>query len=410
MHTKRYAKGKIRLKKGEYQRSCNTFEYKWTDEYGNRHSVSAKTLEELREKEDEITKDTLDGINYDSQNSSINSYYELWKALKSGVRDSTFKSYIRPYERYVEGRFGKTKLKYVNYSSVVLFLRSLSTEKGLSINTIRNVNKVLSMVFDVAVRDGVLRNNPCHGALKELQKELADDVKQVSALKLNEQRLFEEFLSKPGRYNRWYPIFTVMLWTGMRVGEVLGLQWEDLDFDKNLIYVRHTLEYYDRGKNKGSIYSMNLPKTKTSNRTVPMLPRVKEAFLMEKERQVAFGITCESVIDGYSDFVFLNDIGKVHTAKRLNYRLITISRAINDEISREGSKYGVEVFPHVHNHMLRHSFATRMREAGSDIKATADILGHTDFKITLGIYTDASQEFKSREISILDMYYRKEVG
>ena len=82
---------------------------------------------------------------------------------------------------------------------------------------------------------------------------------------------------------------------------------------------------------------------------------------------------------------------------------------INDEIRRDGSKYGVEVFPHIHNHMLRHSFATRMREAGTDIKATADILGHTDFKITLGVYTNASQEFKSREISILDDYYRKEV-
>lgn len=409
MQNKRYAKGNLRLKKGEYQRSSNTFEYKWTDQNGKRHSVSAKSLQELRQKEDEITRDTLDGISYDNLDATIDSYYELWKKLKTGVRDSTLKSYTRPYERYIEGGFGKTKLRYVNYSRIVLFLNSLAKERGLGISTIKIINKVLGMILDVAVKDGVLRNNPCHGALKELQKEYAEGVKQVGALKLNEQRLFEEFLSRPGRYNRWYPVFTVMLWTGMRVGEVIGLQWDDIDFDNNEIHVRHSLEYYDNGKDKGSTYSMNLPKTKTSSRTVPMLPRVKEAFLLEKERQEAFGIKCESVVDGYSNFVFLNDIGKVHSHKRLNYRLKTITKAINDEIRRDGSKYGVEVFPHIHNHMLRHSFATRMREAGTDIKATADILGHTDFKITLGVYTNASQEFKSREISILDDYYRKEV-
>ncbi len=408
MQDKRYAKGKIKLKKGEYQRSSNTFEYKWTDKNGKRHSVSAKTLPELRQKEAEITRDILDGINYDKLDVTINSYYELWKELKSGVRDSTFRSYTRPYERYIEGEFGKTKLRHVNYSRIVLFLKSLAKEKGLGINTIGKINLILSMILEVAVKDGVLRANPCRGAMKELQREHADEIKQVGALTFNEQRLFEEFLSRPGRYNRWYPVFTVMLWTGMRVGEVIGLQWEDIDFERNEIHVCHSLEYYDVGKDKGSTYAMNPPKTKTSIRTVPMLPRVKEAIFMEKERQEAFGVKCISDIDGFTNFVFLNDEGKVHSHKRLNYRLRTITEAINNEIRSEGSKYGVEVFPHIHNHMLRHSFATRMREAGTDIKATADILGHTDFKITLGIYTDASQEFKSREISILDDYYRKE--
>ena len=64
----------------------------------------------------------------------------------------------------------------------------------------------------------------------------------------------------------------------------------------------------------------------------------------------------------------------------------------------------------MHNHMLRHTFATRMREAGTDIKATASILDHNDIAITLYTYTDASQEFKSREISILDDYYRNQAG
>ncbi|MBR2550381.1 MAG: tyrosine-type recombinase/integrase [Clostridiales bacterium] len=61
------------------------------------------------------------------------------------------------------------------------------------------------------------------------------------------------------------------------------------------------------------------------------------------------------------------------------------------------------VFPHIHSHMLRHTFATRMREAGADIKATADIMGHTEVDITLNTYTDTTAEFKKKEIALIDL-------
>lgn len=68
--------------------------------------------------------------------------------------------------------------------------------------------------------------------------------------------------------------------------------------------------------------------------------------------------------------------------------------------------YHINWFPHVHNHMLRHTFATRMREAGADMKATSDIMGHDGILITLKTYTDASHDFKTREITVLDDYYK----
>lgn len=72
--------------------------------------------------------------------------------------------------------FGKTKLRHVNYSRIVLFLKSLAKEKGLGINTIGKINLILSMILEVAVKDGVLRTNPCRGAMKELQREHADEI------------------------------------------------------------------------------------------------------------------------------------------------------------------------------------------------------------------------------------------
>ena len=109
-------------------------------------------------------------------------------------------------------------------------------------------------------------------------------------------------------------------------------------------------------------------------------------------------------VDGLKDFIFINSRGKVLSHKKLNYKLSVICKAINRELQADKSKTGT-VFPHVHNHMLRHTFATRMREAGADMKAVSDMMGHEGILITLKTYTDASREFKRREINVLEDYY-----
>lgn len=406
MNNNRYANNRIKLRKGEYQRGKNTFAYWWFDKNGKRQFVYAKSLPELREKEEQITKDSLDGIDYCKLDSTINSYFELWKEIKSGIRETTFTSYVRFYNRYVEPEFGKRKLKNVTYSSVVMFLKNLAVKKGLSFGTIRNIKVVLSMVFDIAVRDDVLRNNPCKGTLRELQREFEKNEKNVRALTLEEQKRFESFLARPGHYHQYYAVFTTMLWTGMRVGEVLGLRWEDIDFENNEIDINHILINYDKGKGQGNEFAVNPPKTKSSIRTVPMLPKVREALLEEKEKQKQLGIRCLSEVDGYTNFIFLNSKGNVLDHKKLNNRLTQICKAINKELHTEGNTT-VDEFPHVHNHMLRHTFATRMREAGADMKATSEMMGHEGILITLTTYTDASREFKNREISLLQDYCEK---
>ncbi len=91
----------------------------------------------------------------------------------------------------------------------------------------------------------------------------------------------------------------------------------------------------------------------------------------------------------------------------MNYKLTLISKEVNKEI-HEADPDSPE-FPHIHNHMLRHTFATRMREAGADIKATSEMMGHEGILITLKTYTDASREFKNREISVLQNYYENAI-
>lgn len=119
-----------------------------------------------------------------------------------------------------------------------------------------------------------------------------------------------------------------MLGTGMRVGEIVGLRWCDINFEENLISVNHTLVYYSKGDNNDCSYAVNTPKTKAGERTIPMLESVKEAFLKEKSYQDEVGISCSVEIDGYTDFIFVNRFGNVQNQGTLNtvfiFKLLTI--------------------------------------------------------------------------------------
>ena len=148
-----------------------------------------------------------------------------------------------------------------------------------------------------------------------------------------------DYLKRHHTYNHWYPIFAVMIGTGLRIGEVAGLRWCDIDLEEGIIDVNHTLVYYDhRDENhkKGCYFNINTPKTPNSNRQVPMLDFVKEAFLMEKENQQAIGLQCKVVIDGYTDFIFLNRDGGTFYHGSLNKTIRRIIRDCNLEVLEKG--------------------------------------------------------------------------
>lgn len=398
----RLTKDRRLLRTGEYVRG-NRFEYKWSDSNGKRHSIYADSLEELREKEETVQRDLYDGIKSTSRNLTINQYFSLWLEIKSGIRESTRQSYIRPFSRYVQPDFGTTKIKDLTYSKLIKFYKDLAFKKNLSFSSIRTINCVLAMVLELAVRDNVLRGNPARRALSELQRELPPP-KKVRALTVEEERVFVDYLRQSQTFFRYYPVFITQLFTGCRVGEVLGLRLQDCNFIKDELYITHSLMVYDLSDGKGSAYCVNSPKTRSSLRTVPMLPIVKEAIQTELKVQSTRGISCQDIIDGYTGFIFVDGKGHVFNHKKLNTVLHKISNAINRDIKNRRIETDLTEFPILHTHMLRHSFATRMREVGADVKATADILGHTKVDITLQTYTDASSEFKAKEITRLDSF------
>lgn len=395
------------LKEGEYQRSSGTYEFKWRDKRGNRHSISAVTLEELREKELDVLRDVLDGVKVDKNNLTVNDLYNSWIQLKRGLKENTFSNYKYMYKMFVEPDFGKNRITDLKRSDVRGFYNFLAEEKHVQINTIDSIHTVLHQVLEIAVEDDYLRYNPSDNALKELKKAVNFEVEKRRALTVSEQEIFEAFLRKKGQYHRWYPVFTVMLWTGMHVGEITGLRWCDIDLEEGSINVNHTLVYFDKRAEERCTFAINTTKTKAGERSIPMLPKVKEAFLMEKEYQRECGVKSESVVDGYRDFIFVNRFGNVQHQGTLNKALRRIIRDCNFEILDKNKQNDVIILPKFSNHSLRHTFTTRMCEAGVNIKAMQEILGHADAETTMDIYAEATKELKKSELINFEEFFAR---
>lgn len=142
-------------------------------------------------------------------------------------------------------------------------------ERMLKVSTMDSIHNVLHQVFRLAVDDNFIRTNPTDNMLKELKQSHNFEVEKRKALTVPEQELFINFLKNSEQYNHWYPVFAVMLGTGIRVGETVGLRWCDIDFDENLISVNHTLVCYNKGDGNGCSFAVNTPKSKAGERTQP---------------------------------------------------------------------------------------------------------------------------------------------
>lgn len=281
-------------------------------------------------------------------------------------------------------------------------IKQVKENQGLKVATIDCVHTVLHQVLELAVDDEYLRFNPSDNALKELKVAYRNETPKKKSMTVDEQEIFENFLFSSNEYKRWYPIFIVMLWTGMRVGEVTGLQWKDIDFENNLINVNCTLVYYSKGKGLSNKYAINTPKTRSGKRTIPMMKKVKDALIMEKQMQKIFEIKCCDSIDGLCDFVFLNRFGKVHNNGTLNKALRRIVRDCNLALIDKNKSTNLVLVPHLSNHIFRHTFTTRLNEQNINTKAMQSILGHSDISTTMDIYVDAIQDFNIEQMKVFE--------
>ena len=305
------------------------------------------------------------------------------------------------YKNYVRDTFGTKKLADVRYSDVKCFYNSLIKEKNFKPNSMEIIHTLLHPVFTLAVRDNYIRVNPTDGVMAEIKKSHNWEKPKRHALTEEQQGAFIDYMKNSEIYSHWLPLFTAFLGTGCRVGELIGLRWEDCDFKNDSISINHNLIYR---QNDDGVCEMHIttPKTEAGKRTIPMLPEVKQAFITERKRQMEQGIrTC--TIDGYTNFVFLNRENYVHNPQTINRAIVRIYKAYNEEEEKNAKKEKREpvLIPHFSVHNLRHTFCTRFCENETNIKVIQEIMGHSDISTTMNIYAEATESKKQESFKNL---------
>lgn len=151
--------------------------------------------------------------------------------------------------------------------------------------------------------------------------------------------------------------------------EVLGLRWEDINYEKRIICVNHNLTYYPVGEDRASENHISTPKTEAGMRTIPMLDAVKDAFEMIWEEQKEKGWT-DAEIDGMTGFIFCNRYGNIMNAQSVNRAIKRISSSYNATEEVEARKEHREpvLLPNFSAHNLRHTFCTRLCERETNLK------------------------------------------
>ena len=393
------------LRTGECQRkSDGRYVYSYVDPFGKRRSIYSKDLMKLREREKQLMKDQLDGLDiYSAGNADLNFVFERYMSTKSDLRSSTYTGYVYMYDRFVREKLGKKKIAEIKYSDVLYFYDYLMKEKGLQINTLDSIHTVLHPTFQLAVRDSIIRTNPSDGVMATIKKRNKKSSNVRRALTVGQQNAFIKFVRENPVYCRWAPMFTVLLGTGGRIGEIIGLRWEDLDFDDRAISINHSISYGPRSEDDFQCsYSVSLPKTEAGIRSIPMMDAVYEAFQDEYEYQKMEGFN-EMVIDGMSGFIFTNRYGRIHNPQGVNRAIKRVTDAYNAEEILKAKKEKREplLIPHFSCHHMRHTFCTRLCEKVTNVKVIQNIMGHKDIETTLGIYADVTEDTKKESMKKL---------
>lgn len=416
---RRDRKGRL-LKNGEYQRENGRYEFRYTDSKGRRHSIYSWKLvatdkapagvecqSSLREEELKINKDLLDRINrFDAQTLTFEQCFYAYMETKKSLKETTRATYLFNYKKFVKDAIGDMKIIAIKYSTIREFYISLHDDYGLTLSTINTYHTgIISPVLEICVRDDLIRSNPAKLAKNDIRGMWKEPPEKRHALTMAQQTaLFDYCARNKDAYTQRARLYlTFLIGTGCRFGEMAGLRWDDVDFEHNTISINHEI-VYARGEDGKNRFIGTSTKTPLSNRAIPMFPEVREMLLNEYERQKIFGF-CDTVIDGYTNFIFVSYRGNPVTCMGVNKTFSRMVATYNKEERRYREERG-ETFvpvPDFTAHCLRHTFATRLAENPDvvSVKAIQTLLGHSNIGTTMNIYSEATDDHLAETISCM---------
>lgn len=335
---------------------------------------------------------------------TMNDYWEKYLSLKCEISERTLISYIYSYNKHVRPSIGKKLVTAIRESDIKRFYIQKMGEEGLSVSYADNMSKIIEPVLELAVKDGLIDVNPARGVMKELRKRKDWNPNTREALTVKQQKNLVDFVASSWEFRTFLPYLTVFLGTGLRVGELTGLTWDDIDFEDNTVNVDHTLNYNVTLKGGKCTYYVTYPKSRKGVRKIPLLKEVRAVFEELYRRRNDFNRDYQPVVDGYTNFIFRDLNGNLIKCDRLNRTLRNIVNEYNrtEEAMALLEKREPEPLPHITCHHLRHTFCTRLIENGVGIKTVQYLMGHRYAGTTIKIYLSISDNRNKEEMNKIE--------
>ena len=324
---------------------------------------------------------------------TVDDWYKHWiiNFKKDIVAANTYKNYRIRYKKNIKDSIGKMKLYDVKQIHCQQILNEMYECAEYSRGTMEQTQITMHAIFKGAIENGYLYRNPAEG----LKIKRRDNEEERRVLTREEQREFVEY-AKDTMYGNAYRL---VLQTGLRPGEVGGLKWEDIDFEKRTIFVQRTLL---QDPSKGGFY-LGAPKTRDSKRIIPLTNEAIEIIKDQKQRQKKLRARSKDWDKTWDGLVFTTINGKPVGGSTFRLMMIRIINNINLDRKLDANGKAFEEFKHAYMHALRHTFATRCIENGMNPKALQKILGHSTLAVTMDIYVHVTDDQRHLEMEKMNV-------
>ena len=318
-----------------------------------RKTIYSKTRREVAQQLQRLQRDIAAGKPASNDRLTLTQYLREWGAThRQTVRASTWQRYEELLRLHVVPLIGQLPLSKLSARDVQRTLDH-ATARGLSPRSVSHVRAVLRAALSRAVELGLIPTNPASVA-----KPPRVPAVELGVLSAEQAR----HLIEAARSERLSALFTLALYTGMRQGELLALHWGDIDWERATVTVRRTVRHMSgRGAVEGE------PKSRTSRRTLPLVPPVLAALREHRQQQLEERFVTK--VWAHPEIVFASERGTYIEATNL------IRCCYRRVLTRAG-------LPPVHFHTLRHTTASLLAEAGVSLAVAQELLGHSSLAMS----------------------------
>lgn len=310
----------------------------------------------------------------------VDDYLRLYAPNK--LKPITAYNYEHLINFHFIGTLGNMKLKDITTGVLTDFFNTHTAidkqgnETTLPHSTARKLYTIMQSIFSYAEQQHYIKETPARNVILPSKSAKEDDKRKFMTTEECNRFLEKLETSKDADFKA---IIKVLLYTGMRSGECLGLQWEDIDFNNRIINIRHTLS------DVGGKHFLTTPKTKNSKRYIAMSEPVERIFKEQRKRQMELKLTLKNF--EHPEMCFTSNIGNYKDRSCLNTSFRRFFK---------GSEFDFLTL-----HCLRHCNATLLLNSGVDLKVVSEHLGHSDISVTADIYADVLAETRRKTADVI---------